>query len=439
MPRHTRRTFISRLLAVGTGAAFTIAGTKASGRVLGAPTTRFASAWPASTAGAARTSTSSAGMKDVAGHLPDRSRHAAVRESRRASEDPRRAASEPQVRAGHPQGAGRQEPRRRLHRHAQPLALADDHLGLPGRQGRVRREAAAATTSSKAASASRRRASTSRIVQHGTQQRSSAAAGRARSPPCRRASTASCWCRKGYCCKPRWSIGTSDRRSRRAGLGLRPLARPGARAAVSRQPGPLQLALVLGHRQRRHRQPGRARDGRRPLGASRARRCPRASGSLGGRFGYEDQGQTPNTQMAVFDYGDAQLVFEVRGLHDRRTSTARRSATSSTARKASVVVTATSPQGGVRPETDRPGAARLGAGGTTSATSSPPCAAASEDDSTPTSSKATTQPPCATWPTSPTAWASTCPSIPRRKAFGDNKEAYETLARMEQHLPTATA
>ena len=35
---------------------------------------------------------------------------------------------------------------------------------------------------------------------------------------------------------------------------------------------------------------------------------------LGGRFGYEDQGQTPNTQMAVFDYGDAQLVFEVRGL-----------------------------------------------------------------------------------------------------------------------------
>jgi hypothetical protein len=36
--------------------------------------------------------------------------------------------------------------------------------------------------------------------------------------------------------------------------------------------------------------------------------------SLGGRFGYEDQGQTPNTQMAVFEFGDVLLVFEVRGL-----------------------------------------------------------------------------------------------------------------------------
>ena len=39
--------------------------------------------------------------------------------------------------------------------------------------------------------------------------------------------------------------------------------------------------------------------------------------SLGGRFAYEDQGQTPNTQMAVFEYGDALLVFEVRGLVDK--------------------------------------------------------------------------------------------------------------------------
>jgi hypothetical protein len=39
--------------------------------------------------------------------------------------------------------------------------------------------------------------------------------------------------------------------------------------------------------------------------------------SLGGRFAYEDQGQTPNTQMAVFEYGDTLLVFEVRGLVDK--------------------------------------------------------------------------------------------------------------------------
>ncbi len=36
--------------------------------------------------------------------------------------------------------------------------------------------------------------------------------------------------------------------------------------------------------------------------------------SVGGRFGYEDDGETPNTQIALFDYGDSLLLFEVRGL-----------------------------------------------------------------------------------------------------------------------------
>jgi predicted dehydrogenase len=35
--------------------------------------------------------------------------------------------------------------------------------------------------------------------------------------------------------------------------------------------------------------------------------------SVGGRFGYIDDGQTPNTQICVFDYGDCELIFEVRG------------------------------------------------------------------------------------------------------------------------------
>jgi predicted dehydrogenase len=34
----------------------------------------------------------------------------------------------------------------------------------------------------------------------------------------------------------------------------------------------------------------------------------------GGRFGYTDDGETANTQLALFDYVDSQLVFEVRGL-----------------------------------------------------------------------------------------------------------------------------
>jgi predicted dehydrogenase len=36
--------------------------------------------------------------------------------------------------------------------------------------------------------------------------------------------------------------------------------------------------------------------------------------SVGGRFGYTDDGQTPNTQLAFFDFGGPQVLFEVRGL-----------------------------------------------------------------------------------------------------------------------------
>ena len=41
---------------------------------------------------------------------------------------------------------------------------------------------------------------------------------------------------------------------------------------------------------------------------------PKSVMSLGGRFGYTDQGQTPNTQLSVLDYGETQIIFEVRGL-----------------------------------------------------------------------------------------------------------------------------
>jgi predicted dehydrogenase len=45
------------------------------------------------------------------------------------------------------------------------------------------------------------------------------------------------------------------------------------------------------------------------------KRYPVKVHSVGGRYGYEDQGETPNTQVATFEYEDgALLVFEVRGL-----------------------------------------------------------------------------------------------------------------------------
>lgn len=36
--------------------------------------------------------------------------------------------------------------------------------------------------------------------------------------------------------------------------------------------------------------------------------------SYGGRFGYEDAGETANTQVSIHDYGNKQIIFEVRGL-----------------------------------------------------------------------------------------------------------------------------
>ena len=41
---------------------------------------------------------------------------------------------------------------------------------------------------------------------------------------------------------------------------------------------------------------------------------PKAVVSTGGKYVYVDDQETPNTQIATFDYGDAETVFEVRGI-----------------------------------------------------------------------------------------------------------------------------
>ena len=39
---------------------------------------------------------------------------------------------------------------------------------------------------------------------------------------------------------------------------------------------------------------------------------------MGGRPDYKDQGQTPNMQLTVMDFGGPLLVFEVRGLVEKK-------------------------------------------------------------------------------------------------------------------------
>ena len=41
---------------------------------------------------------------------------------------------------------------------------------------------------------------------------------------------------------------------------------------------------------------------------------PKSVVSLGGRFGYQDQGETPNTHLTMIDFGEAKVILEIRGL-----------------------------------------------------------------------------------------------------------------------------
>ncbi len=44
------------------------------------------------------------------------------------------------------------------------------------------------------------------------------------------------------------------------------------------------------------------------------RELPTLVSSTGGKYVYDDDQETPNTQLASYDYGDCQIVFEVRGI-----------------------------------------------------------------------------------------------------------------------------
>ena len=167
----------------------------------------------------------------------------------------------------------RQGHRRRLHRHAQPLARAGHHLGLPGGQGRLRRKARL-PQHLRGPQDGRGRA---QVQAHGAGGHAEPHHRRTRSAPSqllREGVIGKVYMAKGLCFKRRKSIGHTPDDARAAGRRLGHVPRPGAHAPVQHEPLPLQLALVLGHRQRRHRQPGRARDGHRPLGPGQGRGCP---------------------------------------------------------------------------------------------------------------------------------------------------------------------
>src|SRR5215469_1527127 len=154
-----------------------------------------------------------------------------------------------------------------------------------------------------------------RIVQHGTQQRSSP--GRANEiAAIQSGKYGKLLVSKGYCCKPRWSIGRKATTTPPAELDFNIWLGP-----APEQPYHGNLVHYNWHWLWDFGDGDIGNQGIHEMDVARwaikGAKLPTKVWSLGGRFAYEDQGQTPNTQMAVFEYGDVLLVFEVRGLVDR--------------------------------------------------------------------------------------------------------------------------
>ena len=151
-----------------------------------------------------------------------------------------------------------------------------------------------------------------RIVQHGTQQRSSDERAN-EIAAVHSGKYGKLLVSKGYCCKPRWSIGEKPTEAAPAELDFNIWLGP-----APEQPYHANLVPYNWHWFWDTGNGDIGNQGVHEMDVARwaikGATLPKSVWSLGGRFGYQDQGQTPNTQMAVFDYGDALLVFEVRGL-----------------------------------------------------------------------------------------------------------------------------
>ncbi|RIK77866.1 MAG: gfo/Idh/MocA family oxidoreductase [Planctomycetota bacterium] len=151
-----------------------------------------------------------------------------------------------------------------------------------------------------------------RIVQHGTQSRSSQ--GTAQEVAAARSGRfGKLVLSKGYCHKARWSIGTKPIAPPPAGLDFNLWLGP-----APEQPYHDNLVHYNWHWFWDFGNGDIGNQGVHQMDIARwaiaGPALPKSVVSFGGRFGYEDQGQTPNTLMTVFDYGDVKLAFETCGL-----------------------------------------------------------------------------------------------------------------------------
>jgi predicted dehydrogenase len=154
-----------------------------------------------------------------------------------------------------------------------------------------------------------------RMVQHGTQQRSSESRAN-EIAAVQSGKYGKLLVSKGYCCKNRWSIGRKETTSPPEQLAFDLWLGP-----APKQPYHPNLVHYNWHWFWDFGNGDIGNQGVHEIDVARwaikDATLPSKVWSLGGRFAYEDQGQTPNTQMAVYEYGDVLLVFEVRGLVEK--------------------------------------------------------------------------------------------------------------------------
>ncbi|MFT5465184.1 MAG: putative dehydrogenase [Verrucomicrobiales bacterium] len=150
------------------------------------------------------------------------------------------------------------------------------------------------------------------LVQHGTQQRSSESRAK-EIAAVKSGNYGKLTVSKGYCCKPRWSIGFKEVEPVPDWLNWDAWVGPAPMQDFHRN-----LVHYNWHWFWDFGNGDTGNQGVHEIDVARwaieGATMPERVWALGGRLGYEDQGQTPNMHMSIFDYGDALVVFETRGL-----------------------------------------------------------------------------------------------------------------------------
>lgn len=162
-----------------------------------------------------------------------------------------------------------------------------------------------------------------RMVQHGTQQRSSQSMAN-QIAALQSGKYGKLRVSKGYCCKPRWSIGHQPISTPPSDLDFNLWLGP-----APQQPFHKNLVHYNWHWFWDFGNGDIGNQGIHEVDVARwaipGATLPTKVWSLGGRFADGDQGQTPNMQMAVYEFGDVVLLFEVRGLVDTDPNTSKES------------------------------------------------------------------------------------------------------------------